>query len=236
MFDFLRSIFKAAKVVHGTIRTVREDKAAEINYSALPMPEFLPIWADAMTFPAAGMRCTLRPAASMHDVSKAESRLNFSLPEELKALYLCSNGVDREIGEEPARSVLALQALAQPGTLKPLLSSQLRDEWIANGRDNGEPEGLCLYSTGLRAMLPDGYESVLAFADVDDMLQLESRGVRPMAVAVVAPHASLAVGAILQIENGTATRFDGVRQWLAAGMGMMVRHKEMFGRYAKPAG
>jgi len=236
MFEFIRSLFKTAKIVGKTVQTLRESKAYEQELGALPMEEFLPKWAEATTFPAAGMYSSLRPAATLADIEQAESRLGLRLPEELKSLYLCTNGIDRKIrdADEPARNMLSIQSLTKPGAQKPALSSVLRDEWLADGRDNGDPEGLCVFSTGLTSVLPGAPEEfVLPFGDVDAMLSLESDGLGPLGVAVVNAHPQFPIGTILQIENGTATHFNGVRTWLAGTTGMVVRFKEQYGRYSK---
>lgn len=236
MFDFIRSLFKTAKVVRHTVKAVREARAYEEDLSALPMQEFLPKWAEASSFPAARIRTSLNPAASLHDIEHAEARLELQLPDELKDFYLSSNGIDREIGnaDEQARKVLSIQSLIKPGTRNPPLSSLLRQEWLAEGQEDGDPEGLCVFSTRLRDSLPGApYQFVLPFGDVDAMLSLESDGHGPLAVAVVSPHPHFPVGTILQIENGTATHFDGVRVWLASTTGTIIRLKEQYGRYSK---
>jgi hypothetical protein len=236
MFDFIRSLFKTTKVIHKTVQIVRESRAYEQDLGALPMEEFLPKWADATTFPAAGMCSSLRPAATLPDIEQAESRLGLRLPEELKNLYLRTNGIDREIrdADKPARKVLSIQSLVKPGAQKPPLSSTLREEWLAEGRDSGDPEGLCVFSTSLTSLLPGApHQFVMPFGDVDTMLSLESDGLGPLGVAVVNAHPHFPIGTILQIENGTATHFNGVRAWLASTTGMMVRFKEQYGRYAK---
>lgn len=236
MFGFVRSLFKTAKVIGKTVKVVRESRVYDENLSALPMEEFLPTWADATSFPAAGMLNSLNPAVSLHDIEQAEAHLGFQLPDELKDFYLSSNGINREIdgSDEPARNVLSIQLLIKPGTRNPPLSSLLREEWLADGKEDGEPEGLCVFSTSLINSLPGApHQFVLPFSDVDTMLSLESNGHGPLAVAVVNPHTHFPVGTILQIENGTATHFNGVRAWLASTTGMIVRLKEQYGRYSK---
>lgn len=236
MFDFVRSLFKTAKIIRHTVKVVHESRVYDENLSALPMEEFLPKWADAMSFPAAGMRSSLNPAASPRDIEQAEAELGLRLPDELKDFYLSSNGINRDISgsDEPARNVLSIQSLIKPGTRNPPLSSSLREEWLTDGQEDGEPEGLCVFSTSLIHSLPGApHQFVLPFSDVDSMLSLESNGHGPLAVAVVNPHTHFPVGTILQIENGTATHFDGVREWLASTTGMIVRLKEQYGRYSK---
>jgi hypothetical protein len=235
MLDLVRSLLKTSKVVDKTVQVLRADKANEQVLSASSMEEFLPKWADAMTFPAAGMRSSLQPAATAGDIERAESRLGLRFPEELQLFYLCANGIDREFrgGDGPARNVLPVQSLAKPGTQRPLPSSLLRDEWLANGRDDGDPEGLSVFSADLASLLPGSEKFVLPFVDVDDMLILESPGLGALAVAVVKTHARFCVGTILEIENGTATYHDGIRAWLASGMSVMMRSKGQYGRYLK---
>jgi len=238
MFDFFRSLFKTAKVVHKTAQVIRADNRSDKELSWLPIEEFLPKWAETKTFPAAGIFVRLRPAASTGDIEQAESRLGVRLPEELRSLYLCSNGIDRELRDSdgPARNVLDVQSLSKPGERSPRLSVQLQGEWLANGRDDVDSEGLELFSSGPASLLPGAQESVLAYADIDDMLVLESDGQGSMAVAVVVPHQGFPVGTVVDIENGTATHYDGVRAWLASGMSMAMRFKEMHARYSTQAG
>jgi hypothetical protein len=211
----LRTVWMVTRVAAGTAGTIRKARTHAARLAALPMPDFLAQWSALTAQLPDGATPTLRPPASAADIDATERTLGFALPAELREFYQHADGIDWSKADY-RRDLVAVAQLTLAAHHAPSLATQARAMWEAHGRDADDPEGLAvLPADALLDTLVGANEFVLPFADVDAMLALEVPSEGCGIVMVCAGHPRLPVGTVLEVENGCATRYDGLKAWLA---------------------
>ncbi|HEY5995096.1 MAG TPA: SMI1/KNR4 family protein [Gallionellaceae bacterium] len=213
-------IFAAFRALNETRKTLKKSAKEEDALRALPMAEFLPRWAGLLSG-ATGGGPVFHKAAAHADLDLAEQRLGWPLPPELREFYLNANGIDWPM-EGYRKNLPSASEIRLSSAYVPALSAQLLDSWQSWGRDEGEPKGIKVFSTSLLDLMADRYECVIPFSEVDGMLSLDAPESGDGAVLVVNSNRHFPIGTVLEVENLTATRYDGIRQWLASGTGTIA--------------
>jgi hypothetical protein len=213
-----RRIFTAARVVAGTRATLARGHAEAARMATLSMGDFLREWMAIASRMPDGEVPVLRRPADAAAIAAAEIALGGPLPDELRTFYEHADGIDWSAADY-RRDLVPVAALALAASHSPSLAAQARASWEQVGREEGDPEGLAVTSsTDLLKMMSGGNDFVLPFDDVDAMLALEAPRDGSGVVMVFRHHARLPVGTVLEVENGTATRHDGLRHWLGSDM------------------
>ncbi len=208
-------LFSLLRVAFGTARAIRHSRKHVNALAELPMPDFIPRWVESMSSVADVPHPALRSAVPAAYIAEAEQRLAARLPDELKALYAITDGIDWSAADYHDDFV-RIADLKPSAAYSPSLSEQLRGEWERYGRDDGEPEGLTVFSESLVKIMTNKPEFMLPFDDVDDMLALEAPASGNGVVIVSKSHRLLPVGTVLGVENLSATRYGNIRSWLAS--------------------
>ncbi|MCL2829310.1 MAG: SMI1/KNR4 family protein [Betaproteobacteria bacterium] len=221
-FTFLRVLAK-------TVFAVKQTRKKENALARLPLPEFLPKWLDVMSSDPDAPFPLMRSPASASEIADAEQRLGTTLPDELKGFYALSDGIG---WSEPdcRNDFVRISELKPSCRYDPPLSEQLRREWESWGRENGTPEGLPVFSTSLVKLALDRHKFVLPFEEIDNMLALEAPVSGSGVLIVAEAHPLLPKGTVLALENLSATRHNGIGEWLAGYAGVV-----MLMNYANPS-
>jgi len=214
----------ALRAIAKTIFAVRRAKKEGNALARLPLPELLPKWLEIMSSDPDIPFPLLRSPASASEIADAERRLGITLPDELKTFYALSDGIGWSAADY-RNDFVRISELKPSCRYDPPLSEQLRKEWESWGRENGEPEGLPVFSTSLVDLGANRYESVLSFQEVDNMLALETPDSGCAVLIVAQPHPLLPEGTVLDLENLVATRYSNIADWLSGSAGVVILMK-----------
>jgi hypothetical protein len=208
LFSFLRIIF-------GTATKVRKSRAMAAELGQLPMETFLPKWVECLSQGMDELCPILCPPAKEAEITAAELRLGTPIPDELKDFYRLSNGVRWQEGSSMS-NISVLDELRTSSAFIPPLSAQLLAEWEEWGREHEEPRGLRVFANSFADLISDTPERTIPFSEIDSMLALEAPESGQGAVVVVRKNRYFPIGTVLAIEGLQATRFDGIRAWMAS--------------------
>lgn len=210
LFDLLRGGITVAK----SVRKVSEDnEKARVLATTAPMDAILGGWiASQNRFPENWL-CEPRPAAEESAVARAGERLGAPLPPQVAQFYRQANGIAVKQGDFPY-PFLPVAALVAAGAHRPALSAQLADQWDEWGREDGQGRELHVFTTSLMDLATDRPESLLAFADADAIIPLTVPR-KGACIAFVLRDGAYPAGTILEVENLCATRYTGLKEWLA---------------------
>ena len=183
------------------------------SLGALPIREFIPRWTALLSPSVNGESPRLNTPASDADIAAAESRLALTIPEDLRALYRFSDGLSW-YSTGHYREIAALARLQPGSTHNALLSEWLQKDWVRHGRGLNMPEGLPLCHPHNSPLADE--DILLPFGDLDSMLILEAPQSGSCSAIVVHDHPHLPVGSVLFVEEGAATYYTDLRNWLAS--------------------
>jgi hypothetical protein len=161
----------------------------------------------------------LRRPASARKISAAEKRLGVAFPDQLRELYLASDGIDWFV--PPNALILPRQhyfpscdELCTAGELEPALSQR-----ILKAPKRSRPKAAPL---GVRVVRPSALsvfskeEQLLRVEDLDAFFALQSPTGASCLLLVQASAHNLPAGTVLDFESSLASRYDNLAHWLAA--------------------
>lgn len=208
----LLDFFRFGKVAVATAQAVRRQRRTARELMALPMPALVTESVAALNNPHAPWKLAARPG---HPRAEALCRA-LALPDDLREFYLHCDGLAADSADAPG-AVVGLDALVPGARFAPSVAQQLRSWWVQHENDSAPPGKLAVIPPDdLLALSSNDAEAFVDPAALDAMLVLLSP--RPnqctlLATASLSP--TLAAGAVLDVENGGATRYDSFTHWLA---------------------
>ena len=209
----LFDIFRMGKVVAGTVRAVRQQRALGKDLAALPMPRFVEECLSNLNQSAGNWQGRARPP---HGSTAAIAALK-RLPDDLTEFYAHCDGFEPVHGDFPA-AIYPIHDLKLGADHMPSLSARLVSYWQENGNDSEKP--------GLLSILPPDDLAALASHAADSYLK---PSLLDVAVPLCPPRGSdfkvilltdsgehLPRGTVLSVEGGSATRYANFKTWLAS--------------------
>lgn len=210
LFDFLRAGVLVAK----SVRKVSQDNKKALDFAATaPMPDILAAWIRAQNRFAENWLCEPRAATDEGVLQRAGERLGAPLPADVAAFYRLANGIAVKRGDFP-HPILPAAALVPAGSHRPALSAQLAAQWNDWGREQGQAQELEVFTTSLLDLAADRPESAITFPEADNLVPLTVPR-DGACIAFVPRDGAYPAGTILEVENLCATRYAGLREWLA---------------------
>lgn len=219
-------IFRMGKVLVGTARSVRDQRALGRQISALPMPEFVAECMRHLNAVSGAWEGRVRPP----DAQAAAIAERKRLPAELRDFYLACDGFERVKDEMPA-AILPVSALKLGADHTPPLSRRLASYWERDGNESEQPGMLSvLPPDDLFAIAAHAAEGHLRPALLDMALPLcEPEEDRFVVILLVDAGKGFPAGTVLDVEAGSATRYPGFKAWLGT-------TASLFGSIAQRAG
>lgn len=210
----LASIWKKAfATVDGALDAARSDVRS-------PPSTLIDAWIDVMSDPALPWRPMRRPSASCADIQEAEARLGFSLPGQVRELYMATNGLEwiRTAGQPfPFGGYFPpLDRLVLAGDLPEALSRLSLRHWEQHRKETGEPRVVELFAPGSLTHVLDDPECTFSFEDLDRFLALQ---IPPHTGCLLIAHRDdlgVPKDAVVEVENLTATHYESLSHWLAS--------------------
>lgn len=210
LFSLLRGGIAIAK---GVRKVSKDNQKARVLATTAPMDEILDAWiATQNRFPENWL-CEPRPAAEESAVARAGERLGAPLPPQVTEFYRLANGIAVQQGDFPY-PMLPVSALVPAGAHRPALSAQLEIQWDEWGREDGLGRELHVFTTSLMDLATDRPESTIAFGEADSLVPLTVPR-SGACIAFVLRDGPCPAGTILEVENLCATRYTGLKEWLA---------------------
>lgn len=207
----LLDLFRAGRVVLHASRAVRRQRASAQALRALPMAELVPRSLAGLHSEHASWHATARrPRADAESLAAARR-----LPASLAAFYRVCDGFDAS-DDFPVR-MLPMGELRLGADHKPPPSAIVQAFWREHGNDS-EQEGCLaiLPPDNLMALATDAAESFLRPSALDLMLPIEPMAPHAFTLVLLAGLGDrLPAGAVLEFENGAATRYEDFGHWLA---------------------
>jgi hypothetical protein len=204
---------KAFATVDGALDAARSDIHS-------PPSTLIDSWISAMSDPALPLRPIRRPPASCADIQKAESRLGFSLPEQVRELYLSTNGLEwiRTAGHPFSFGghFPPLDRLVLAGHFPDALSRLSLQHWEQYRKEVGEPKVVELFAPGSLTHVLGDPETTLSFEDLDLFLSLQ---IPPDTGCLLIAHRDelgVPKDSVIEVENLTATRYESLSHWLSS--------------------
>jgi hypothetical protein len=203
---------KAFATVDGALDAARSDIHA-------PPSTLIDAWIEAQSNPALPLRPVRRPPAPSAEIQKAESRLGFPLPAQVRELYENTNGLDwvRTEGQPMPYGghFPPLDRLVLAGDLPKALSQLSLRHWEQYRKKTGEPKVVGLYPPGTLTHVLGDPEITFSFEDLDRFLSLQ---IPPDSRCLLIAHRD-GLGAskdcVIEVENLIATRYESLSHWLS---------------------
>ena len=208
----LLDLFRFGRVLLGTAKAVKHQRQTAVDLRALPPAAFVAACVEGFNAPAAPWRGEARPPAPDADALAQALRL----PAPLREFYRVCDGFASDSPEFPT-PVLGLRELRPGEACAPPLSARLRTYWAAHGNDAAQTDRLAvLPPDSLLALVTADTECELPADAVDTMMLLCSPGATEFTViALTGVSDQIAAGSVLDVEGGSATRYDDFTHWLA---------------------
>lgn len=209
----LLDLFRFGRVAVHTAKAVSQQRRSAREMAALPMDHLVAECVAAINSPHAPWKLAAR--APQPDAAERAQALGAGA--ELCEFYARCNGLEA-LHDQPPAAVLPIEALRTGAEYAPALSAQLRGYWRDNGNDDAEnPDRLAVIPPDdLGALATGASEAEIDPAVLDSALVLLAPQAHQCVVLLTAPaHEKLPAGAVLDIEHGAGTRYDGFRHWLA---------------------
>jgi hypothetical protein len=156
----------------------------------------------------------LRPPASARQIKAAESRLGVAFPEQLRELYLASDGVEWIV--PPNALILPCQyyfpqceALCTAGELMPALSKR------ALKTPKGSRPSVRVVRPAVLSVFAKE-EQLLRIEDLDPFLALQTPSGTSCLLLLQSPAHDLPLGTVLDFESNLASHYDSLGHWIAA--------------------
>lgn len=207
----LLDLFRAGRVVMHVSRAVRRQRASAQALRALPMAELVARSLAGLHSEHASWRATARPPRLDAAPLAAARRL----PAALAAFYAVCDGFEAR-DDFPVR-MLPMADLRLGADHAPSPSAIVQAFWREHGNDS-EQEGCLaiLPPDNLVALATDTAESYLRPSALDLMLPIEPMAPHTFTLVLLAGLGDrLPAGAVLEFENGAATRYEDFAHWLA---------------------
>jgi hypothetical protein len=207
----LLDLFRMGKVLVHTAKAVKHQRDVAQEVRALPMPELIARCLQGMHSPHTDWRATARPPRSDAALAAAAKRL----PAELAEFYSHCDGFQAS-DDFPVR-MLPLGQLRLGADHSPCPSQLIEAGWREHGNES-EREGYLtiLPPDNLTALMTNSAEGYLRPTALDVMLPVVPLEPNEFTVVLLTSMGErLPAGTVLEYENGVATRFDGLRHWLA---------------------
>ncbi|HSV48574.1 MAG TPA: hypothetical protein VLJ58_22490 [Ramlibacter sp.] len=207
----LLDLFKVGKVLVGTAKAVQHQRNVAAQVRALPMAQFVPRCLQGMHSLHVEWKATPRPpCADAHSVAAAKR-----LPLELADFYAQCDGFE-STEDFPAR-VLSLGELKLGADFEPQPSKLVEAFWAEHGNDSAKQGCLAILPPdNLTALMSNSAECFIRPNALDMMVPIVPPTQAGFAlVLLTAMGERLPAGTVLEYENGSATRFDGFKHWLA---------------------
>jgi hypothetical protein len=222
----LFDIFRAGKVVAHVAKSVKNQRATAQELRALPMPEFIARCLEGMHSEHTEWKATARAARPDAQAMAAAKRL----PPDLAEFYAHCDGFEAT-PDFPA-SVLALGELRLGADHPVPPSRHVEDFWKEYGNDC-ERQGwmTVLPPDNLLALASNNAETHVRPASLDVTVPLVPMDENGFAVVLLAGIGdALPAGTVLEYENGSATRYDDFRHWLATQASLFLSMRAMSGQ------
>lgn len=210
----LLDFFRMGRVAVATVQAVQRQRRSARELQALPMDRFVAECVEAINGSHGQWRVSARAphpnAAALADALHASA--------ELREFYLHCNGFAAEHGKPPA-AVLPIEAVRTGAGTEPSPRALLRRFWDEHGNDSDEPGRLAVIPPDdLAALAANAADDFVDPAALDAALVLLCQPkMNQCTVLLTQPLGErLPAGAVIDIENGGATRYHGFRHWLAA--------------------
>jgi hypothetical protein len=209
----LLDFFRLGRVAVSTAQAVQRQRRSAREMQVLPMDRFVVECLEAINGSHGQWRARGRPphpnAVALADTLHASA--------ELREFYLHCNGFEAEQGEPPC-AVLPVEGVRTGAGTNPTPAALLRRFWAAHGNDSDEPERLAVIPPDdLGALATNNAEAYVDPALLDAALVLLCKPDANQCIVLLTQTLGprLPAGAVIDIENGGATRYDGFRHWLA---------------------
>ena len=207
----LLDIFKFGKVIAHTAKAVKQQRNVAGEWRALPMPELVAKSLAGLHSPHTEWKGAARPPRPDARAVATAKRL----PEELIAFYEHCDGFD--FTHDFPACLLPLEQLRLGADHVPPPSKLLHDFWKEHGND-AEQEGMLavMPPENLTALMTNSAETYVRPQAVDLMVPIVPSTENTFVLVMLAPIGEkLPAGTVLEYENGSATRYDGFKHWLA---------------------
>jgi hypothetical protein len=214
-----------AAIWQKAIATVDDALESSKGQTHAPASTLIDRWIAKYSNPAFPLRPVRRSPASAVEIQAAESRLGHPLPEQVRELYLATDGLDwvRSTGRDmsfgghfpPLRLLGLARDLEVPFSTQLLRHCETYDE-------PDETRHVELFGPAVLAHVVEEPELIFEFEELDAFLALQ---VASDATCILIAHREglrVPVGTVLHIENVLATRYSSVSHWLAADVGMSL--------------
>lgn len=209
----LFDLFRFGRVAVATAQAVRRQRRNARELMALPMPALVAECVASLNTPHAPWKVAARPP---HAQAGALCQ-RLALPDDLREFYMHCDGLAGDPADAPG-AVVAVGSLAPGARFTPSVAQQLRDWWGQYENDSPQLGKLAVIPPDdLVALATNDAEEFVDPAALDSMLALLPP--RPNQCTLLVTSAlgpTLPAGAVLDVENGGATRYDSFRHWLAA--------------------
>ena len=207
----LLDIFRMGKVLVHTAKAVKHQRNLAQEVRGLPMPELVTRCLAGLHTPHTEWKGSARPPRADAATVAAAKRL----PPELLEFYAHCDGFDAT-DDFPVR-VLPLAQLQLGADYRPAPSARIEAFWQENGNDSEKDGCLAILPPdNLTALMANAAEGFIRPTAVDMMVPIVPVEDGAFSVILVAGLGEkLPAGTVLEYENGSATRYDGFRHWLA---------------------
>lgn len=215
--------FRLVKVLFGTVKAVRRQRAMGAELAALPMPQFVAGCLSALNSPAGVWQGRARPP---HPQAAAIAA-RLGLPPEVAAFYACCNGYEAIHGEFPA-AILPIESLRTGADCTPPLSTRLIHYWAEE--NDADVEGLLsVFPSNDLGALVTGPENYFTAAAVDTAIPLCPPSVSAFTLLLLADTSAKMPkdyvqprGSVLEVEGGAATCYPSFKRWLGSRASLFV--------------
>lgn len=210
LFDFVRA---GMAVFQGVRKVSKDAEEARQRAKTEPMEAILGTWVETHNRFPENWLCEPRPGADETAIGKACERLGAPLPPEIREFYRLANGIAMKQGDFPY-PIVPIAALVPAGAHRPALAAQFEAQWNEWGREEGQGQELNVFTTSLIDLAADRHESTIAFSDAGSLVALTVPR-EGACIAFVLQDGAYPAGTIMEIENLCATRYAGLKEWLA---------------------
>lgn len=212
----------AGKIAWSVRKALQQQRTSAEEVRALPMDEFIAQCLAWLNECGGQWHATARAPAAQ---ATGESRLR--LPAELHEFYLHCDGFAPGTDDFPA-PIMPAHELQGGIDYSPPLSERIRNYWKRNGNDS-EVEGMLgiFPPNNLAALASNSFEIMVPVGLLDSLTPLCPPKDDVFVAVLTEANDHLPVGTVLEIEGGTATRYDGFRHWLSS-------YASLFGNLPKP--
>jgi len=176
-------------------------------------------WIATQSKPAFPLRPVRRPPATGQDFDATETRLQCSLPSQVRELYESTNGLEwvRSTGRPMnfGGHFPPLEKLVLARDLLPPLSKRIHKQW-SNNTDREGPAAVEVYGPAVLAHMTEEPLLTLSLDEIDQYLALHHPPDEQCLLIAHRDGLGVPVGTIIEVEGLLGTVYQSLSHWLGA--------------------